>query len=133
MQEIQNVKLFTSSLPQHLYRVNLISENHLLKGMLIFLLLWKPNWTLTFLFLSLWWMFKVKHIGLTETEMEIGYLFISKKTYQASLKKKLWKAKLASKYTKERKKEKLKSYKTHMNFCTELHERRIKSIRKGFI
>ena len=133
LQQIQKVNLFTSSLPQHLYRLNLISENHLLKEMIIFLLLWKPNWTLTFLFLSLWRMFKENHIGLTETEMEMGYLFIFKKTYQANLQQKLWKGQTQKQIYKIKKKEKSKSYKTHTNFCTELHKRRIKSIRKGFI
>ena len=132
MQEIQKVNLFTSSLPQHLYRVNLISEKHLGKGMLIFLLLWKPNWTLTFLLLSLWWMFKVKHIGLTETEMEMGFFFILKKTYQAHLWTQLWKVQTRKHIYKRKKKEKWKSYKTHTNFCTELYKRKIKSIIKGF-
>ena len=61
-------------LPQHLHRVNLINEIHLLNGMLVFLLLPKPNWALPFLILSLCWMVKVKHIPLTETETKVGVL-----------------------------------------------------------
>ena len=33
----------------------------------------------------------------------------------------------------KKEKRKLKSYKTHTNFCTELYKRRIKTIRKNFI
>ena len=38
-----------------------------------------------------------------------------------------------SKANIRKEKRKLKSYKTHTNFCTELYKRRIKSIRKSFI
>ena len=33
----------------------------------------------------------------------------------------------------KKEKRKLKSYKTHTNFCTDLYKRRIKTIRKNFI
>ena len=45
--------------------------------MLIFPLLWKPNWTLPFLLLSLFWMVKVKHIPLADRN-ECGVIYLQK-------------------------------------------------------
>ena len=133
MQGIRKANLFTSLLPQQLYRVNLICKNHLLKGMLIFLLLWKPNWTLPFLSLSLWWMVKVKHISLTETETKMGScLFLRRHTRQIC--RNIYeKSEFENKYTKERKNKKQNLIKHKRISVMSYTKRRIKNMIKGFI
>ena len=126
MQEIQKVNLLTSFLPQHLYRVNLISENHLLKGMLISYCYGNQIGHYLFYFLvydgwlkwntSTWQRQKRRWSSCLSSKRHTRQT--SRNSYE----------KLESKYTK--KKEKLKSYKTQTNFCTELYKKQNKKYYK---